>query len=121
MLLELGVSSVEFYIKKNRVNYLHHLLTIEDPSLVKLVFDEQVRKTERWDWVKTVKQDLKDLKIYLSFDEIRVLPKQIFKIMVKRTCKDACFQVLINEKQKLSKGREIEYDNFETQAYLKPG
>ena len=33
----------------------------------------------------------------------------------------ACFQYLLSEKQKLSKGSEIEYTNFKTQSYLKPG
>ena len=66
-------------------------------------------------------KDLKDLNINLSFSEISELSKQSFKTMVKKACKETCFQELLAEKQKLSKGKEIPYIKFETQAYLKPG
>ena len=60
LLLELGVSSVEFVIKKKRVGYLHHLLTQNTPSLAKLVFDEQVKNSSKSDFINLVRQDLKD-------------------------------------------------------------
>ena len=88
---------------------------------MKLVFEEQVRKTSRGDFVKLVNEDLKDLKIDLSFNEISLLSKRKFKTLVKNACKEACFQKLLREKQKLSKGKEIHYAKFETQQYLKAG
>ena len=49
------------------------------------------------------------------------MSKLKFKTMVKESSKKACFQYLLCEKQKLSKGSEIKYTKFKTQPYLKPG
>ena len=50
-----------------------------------------------------------------------MLSKQKFKSMIKSACKEACFQHLLTEKNKLGKGSEIKYSKLETQNYLKPG
>ena len=119
--LELGISSVEYTLKKKRLFYLFHLLTVTEPSLAKMVFDQQVQRPCKDDWANLVKKDLKDLNICLSFAEILLLSKRKFKAIVKSACKDACFRKLLSQKQKLSKGSEIDYIKFETQSYLKPG
>ena len=49
LFLELGICSVEFILKKMRVGYLHHLITVKEPSLAKDVFREQVRAKGRGD------------------------------------------------------------------------
>ena len=118
ILLELGLPSVAFLLKKKRVLYLHHLLTTDQSSLVSQVFQEQVRKSKSKDWVHSVIKDLEDLEIDLLFSQIASIGKQPFKQLVKESCENACFKSLIKEKEKLSKGREIQYTNFETQSYL---
>ena len=121
LLLELGVCSIDFILKKKRILYLFHLLTVEGMPLVKQVFEKQLLKTTFGDWTKTVTKDLEDLNINLSFSQIASLSKQKFKMIVSASTKRTCFQYLLREKQKLSKGSEIQYTKFETQSYLKPG
>ena len=120
-LLELGICSIDFILKKKRVLYLFHLLTVGGTPLVKQVFNQQLEKQTVGDWTQTVKNDLKVLNINLSFSQIASLSKQKFKTLVRASTLRACFQYLLSEKQKLSKGSEIEYTNFKTQSYLKPG
>ena len=67
LLLELGLCSVEYILKKKRLGYLHHLLTVEGSPLVKQVFQQQVKTQTAGDWVKTVLKDLNDFNIELSF------------------------------------------------------
>ena len=50
LLLELGVCNIEYILKKKRIGYLHHLLTVEGSPLVKLVFDQQVISQMRGDY-----------------------------------------------------------------------
>ena len=120
LLLELGLVSVEFTIKKKRLGYLYELLTTDIPSLAKQIFDQQLQNPARGDWINLVTKDLKDLNINLSFSEILMLTKQKFKQTVKLACRESCFKQLISDKQRLSKGKEIIYFKFETQNYFKP-
>ena len=71
--------------------------------------------------MSTTPKDLKDLKINLSFNEIALLSKRKFKMIVRNACIEMCFNELLNDKSKLSKGSEIVYTKFSTQNYLKPG
>ena len=63
----------------------------------------------------------KKLKISLSFTEIEEQSKYMFKKVVKQACFKAAFKYLIYEKQKLSKGANLEYSSLKTQSYLKSG
>ena len=65
LLLELGLVSVPFVVRKKRIMYLHHLLTMDPDSLVSQVFHKQVSTTKRGDWVDTVTKDLALFKINL--------------------------------------------------------
>ena len=65
LLLEIGVCSIDFILKKKRILYLYHLLTVEGMPLVKQVFDKQLLTTTFGDWTKTVTKDLEDLNINL--------------------------------------------------------
>ena len=112
LLLDLGLMSVEFHIKQKRLNYLHRVLSSEQSSLVKTVLEEMINKPYKGDWILVVKEDLKELQINLSFEEIASISNKRFKEIVRNACKQACFSSLIRDKNKLSKGKEIEYSDF---------
>ena len=121
ILLELGLVPVEYLLKQKRINFLHHLLTDEDESLSKKVFLKQVEKPLRGDFVMFVNKDLAELEITMTYDEIKNVPKNKFKELVKEKTKKASFEKLLKDRGKLHKGREIEYEELETQGYLRPG
>ena len=118
MLLELGLVLVSYLLKKKRILYLHHLLTVDESSLVVKVFRKQVSSLKKGDWVQTVLNDLKDLKIELSFSQIAGISKAKFKSTVKESCEKACFLALLKEMESLKKDKEIQYKSLITQSYL---
>ena len=73
------------------------------------------------DWSNQILEDLKELEISLSFNEIEQQSKYMFKKLVKQACFKAAFRYLFNEKQKLSKGANLEYLSLKTQSYLRSG
>ena len=121
VLLELGIMSIEYILKQKRIMFLHHLLSAEDNLISKQIIKCQMESPKTGDWLLMVQQDLKDVKISLTYDDIATVSKQRFKKLVKNACQKACFSSLLREKQKLSKGKEISYTNFEMQKYFQPG
>ena len=105
---------------KKRLGYLHHLLTLEEESLVKVVF-QKLKNTNTKSWINIVSEDLKELEINLTFDEITRMSKEKFKTVVKSACEKACFAELVEEKKKLKKGKENTYSELKIQPYLSQG
>ena len=68
-----------------------------------------------------VLKDLEDLKIYKTFQEMEQMSKYKFKKFIRDACHKFAFKYLIEEKNKLSKGKQIVYERLETQNYLMPG
>ena len=121
LLLELGLVSVKYILKRKRLGYLHYLLTSEDQNLAKMVLQEQVRSPKQWEWLSQVKKDLKDLKIELTISQLASLSKLKFKAILKEATEGACLEDLLREKGKQSKGKELNYSSLELQPYLKSG
>ena len=80
-----------------------------------------IKLPTKGDWIHDVKKDLKEFEITLSFEEISVISKKHFKLMVKKACKKACFKSLELERENQSKGREIKHFNLQTASYFQPG
>ena len=62
---------------------------------------------------------MKDLEIYLSFEQIEKLTKRQFNSIVKESILKRAFEYLINKKK--SKGKEIKYSELKMAEYLLPG
>ena len=120
LLLELKLISIEYILKKKRLNYLFRLLRMDRSHLARQIFDQMIESPIQGDFVNVARQNLEEFNIRLSFDEISSLSKKKFKDMVSNACDRACFDKLIKEKEKLSKGKEIMYEDFEVQEFMKP-
>ena len=121
ILLELGLIPVEYIVKQKRINFLHHLLTSDEESLSKKVFLKQREFPVKGDYVILVNKDLDDFKISMTYEEIKDMSKQKFKELVKGRTEKASLEKLLKEKNKLSKGKELEYTELKTQNYMRPG
>ena len=71
------------------------------------------------DWTSTVQQDLKDLEIDLSMEEIKNKSEWSFKRLVKIRSKEFTLDYLLNIKQRHSKMDNLEYVELKIQNYLK--
>lgn len=101
--------------------FLFHLLSSEDNIISRDILKCQVKSPKAGDWFITVQQDLRDIEISLTCDEISTFSKPRFKKLIKTACKNSCFKSLLRDKSKLSKGKEIDYSTFEMQNYFQPG
>ena len=110
--------SVEWILKKKRILYYHHLLNCEDSSISKQILLSQIKKPQVGDWIKTLEKDLRDLKVNQNRDQIAAHSKEAFKRLIRESCKEAFFEHLKLKKEKINKGKEINYPTLETQKYL---
>ena len=118
LLLSLGIYSVEYIIKQKRNLYLLNLLTKSESSLVVKVFNPMRNSNVKSDWINTTLTDLRDLGIDKNLDQISTMCKNQFKVLVKSSLRNACFQSLLREKHKLKKGAEMCFEKFEILPYL---
>ena len=77
--------------------------------------EEQSKKT---DWTSQVQKDIKELKINLSFEDIKAMSKNMFRNHIKKKMETEAFIFL--KSQTKSKGKEIKYIPIEMRDYLTP-
>ena len=73
--LEMGLTPVAFILKSRRLLFLHYILNESEDSTLYKVFHIQLRAPIRGDWALTVREDLKELNIKHSFEEIKQMTK----------------------------------------------
>ena len=61
MYLETGSTPIKWILTQRRVNYLKHILTLEDSEIVKKVYIAQKENPTNGDFVQLVKKDLSEL------------------------------------------------------------
>jgi hypothetical protein len=122
--LELGVKPVRFELMKRKTLFLQYILQQENQSMMYKVFEATLNEPIKNDFVNVCKKYLEELKISLSFEEIRKLSKCKFKKIVKEKIEIAAFKYLIELKNspgrdgKMSKVSNIKYEKLEMQQYL---
>ena len=119
--LELGLTPIHIIVKARRVKYLHYLVNLDESEMLNRVFQAQWKYPVKDDWTITVKQDLIDLKINLSLEEMKGKSDWSFKKLVKIKTKEYALEYLLNIKQKHSKMDNLKYVELKTQNYLKDG
>ena len=81
----------------------------------------QCEQPTRGDWVSTVKQDLAEVKINMSFEEIANVSEEAFKNFVKEKVQKAALDYLKNLQLIHSKSKNQCYNELSLQGYLKSG
>ena len=119
--LELGALPVRFILMSRRINFLWYLINDKEESLLKRFFKAQCDQPIRGDWVSTVKQDLAELEINLSFEEIEKISKEAFKDLVKQKVRKGAFEYLQKVQHTHSKDKNLSYNELDLQMYLKSG
>ena len=119
--LDLGAIPVRYILMSRRINYLWYLLHNEEGSLLKTFFLTQLEQPTRGDWVSTVKQDLAELNINMSFEEIENVSEEAFKKFVKDKVQKAALDYLKSLQLTHSKSENLSYNELSLQGYLKSG
>ena len=87
-------------------------------ELISKVFVSQLRRPGRKDWAGLVQNDMNEVGIHLSHDQIKGMKKEAFKALVKKKVTECGFKYLLNIKMSHSKVKNIEYSKFEMAPYL---
>ena len=84
------------------------------------IFEIQNRKRTPKDWITTVIKDLEELRLNLTFSDIKQISKENWKQIVKRKIIENSLKNLLEKKQKHSKVMKLEYEKLEIQTYFLP-
>jgi hypothetical protein len=116
--LEAGHTPARYYIKKTRLLFLRCILQENPNSLISRFLSLQFKNPTRGDWASSCLQDLKDLQIEMSLDEIKKIPKTKFSGIIQKAIQKRAFEYLISKQG--SKGQEIRYTELKMAEYLLP-
>ena len=103
-----------------RLMYLQYLLKEDENSLLHQFFKAQADDPIRGEWFVQVKEDMKSIKLNISFDEIKIMSKEVFKKKVSSAVQKAGFWFLSSEKLKMSKVMSVQHESLSLQEYFHP-
>ena len=86
--LAVGHTPARFEIQKMRLLYLKYILEEDESSLLSKFFKLQLEFPTKGDWASTCKNDLKELEIQESLEEIRLMTKIQFTKILKKKVKE---------------------------------
>ena len=119
--METGNIPIRFILMARRLNFLHYILNESETSLLRQFLEAQVLSPVRGDWVLTVRKDLEELGMELSFEEITVISKVQFKELVKAKVHEKAFTYLTKAKETHSKVKSLQHSKLQLQPYLRSG
>ena len=116
--LEMGCVPIRFIIKNRRIMFLHYILHQNESSLLFKFFNAQLDNPVKGDWSEQVLLDLKEINLQLTLEEIKNLSKETFRVKLKKAIDGAALKWLIEEKEKKSKIKSLNYEQLKMQSYL---
>ena len=108
--LETGSTPIYWILKQSRVNYLKHILALEDSEIVKKVYKAQKENPTNGDFVQLVEKDITDLNITQA--QMETLGKHDLKELMKNIGTKKAFNELLALKETHKKVRHIEMQNY---------
>ena len=117
--LELGIVPVNFLLMKKRLEYLQYILQQPEESLIHQVLMAMIKNPQKNDWIESIRKDMKDLNIQLTFKNIKDTTKEKFKAFLKKVIEEKAFEHLSALKETHSKMADLKYRNLKMQNYLK--
>ena len=120
LFLEMGCLPLRHMIRKRRIMFLHYILNQDSNSMLYRFLMIQNKSRKKKDWIVQVMTDLKELEMDENFEDIKNLKKLKLRKILDNKIKDNVFKELIKQKENHSKVRNLQYDQFEMQNYLRP-
>ena len=117
--LESGHVPTRFAIKKARLLFQTNILEEKEDSTIRKFLMLQFEQPSKGDWASSCTQDLEELGINLSLEDIRKISKYTYRKLIKKAIQDKAFTYLTAKTK--SKGQEIKYEELKMADYLSPG
>ena len=116
--LETGNLPIRYILMSRRLNFLHYILNEDESSLIYDFFNAQNQHPVKGDWVNTVKQDLTDIDMNMTMEDIKNTSKEVFKNIVREKVRTAAFNFLTKIQETHSKAKNLKYTGLNLQDYL---
>ena len=107
-------------IKSRRINFLQNILKEEKDSLMYTFRMAQLNDPTSFDWGETVKKNLEEYKVNLSFKEIEKMSEDSFKRLIQKREKQLTLDYLNEIKAGHTKVLHISHNASNMADYLKP-
>ena len=96
--LELGVLPLRDIIKQRRLNFLFYIIKQKDESMIKRVFQSQIKNKSKKDWITTILKDIEELNLNVTFEDIKKMSKGHWTNIIKESIKYNVFRNLFRRK-----------------------
>ena len=116
--MESGHIPARFAIRKARLLFLKSILEEKSESVIQRFFNLQLQNPTKGDWASICQQDLKELEINFSMQEIKSITKYKFTKLIKKAIQVKALEYLLRKRG--SKGKEIVYKELKLAEYLSP-
>ena len=83
--LELGCLPYREMVRKRRLMFLKYILHEKQESMIYKFLEAQIKNPTVKDWVTTVRKDLHELNLSVTFAEIKKMKKGSFKTMIRKS------------------------------------
>ena len=118
--LESGHLPARFHIKRIKLVFYNYILSQNENSLLFTFLMAQKNQPRKGDWYSEVQSIITEFELHISEEDIKGIPTNIFKNMVKTGAQNAGLKYLKSMLENRSKGNKIEYHAIELQDYLNP-
>ena len=116
--LDLGTLPIRYILKTRRLMFLQYILKEEESSLLYTFLLAQMDSPKDGDWWLTVLDDISELQLDISLDDIKRMSKECFKKKVKHAASAKAFTWLNEKKQNLKKIKNVCNEKFEMNQYF---
>ena len=117
--LETGTLMIRHILTIQRMMYHHHILSRKDDETVKKIYTKQKEEYTKGDWYQLLVDDFKFVGIEINEEEILSFSKEAYKKEVEMLVKEAAFKQYKEKQESERKIRDLKYEKFELQKYLK--
>ena len=119
LFLETGCIPFRDLIQQRRILFLHHILNEKEGSLMHKFFQTQLKTMKKKDWVATVLEDIQELQLNLTLDNLKKMKKSEIKNILNKSVKQKAFEKLQKTKKSHSKVMNLKHTKLQMQSYLK--
>ena len=118
LFLELGLLPIVYIIDIRKITYLHHIITLPDEDQVKLLYFQQLCLPYEKNRANEVKSKMKEYNINYTHETLATMSRNKWKNNVKQIITQYAFQEMTTTASKMTKTKNIQYSQLETQPYL---
>ena len=101
-----------------RLLYLKYILEQPEESSISKILKLQIEKPTRGDWASSCQNDIEELNLKLTFEDIKSIKKTKYVQILKEKIREAALNHLLDKQGK--KGREMKFNYLEMADYLLP-